>query len=345
MKKIIDNLFKTQTIENTDLLSLLQTNDNENIDYLFNRADEKRKEIYSNKIFIRGLIEISNICPNDCYYCGIRCSNKNFERYRLSKEEIYSCAKEGYNLGFRTFVLQGGEDKFFTTEVLVEIIEKLRKDYPDCAITLSLGEKSKEEYQKLFNAGANRYLLRHETINKEHYYKLHSEKMSYEERLECLKNLKEIGFQTGCGMMIGSPFQTLENLVEDLNFIKQFKPEMVGIGPFIPHHDTPFKNFKQGSLILTLKTLSIIRLLLPNVLLPSTTALATIDEKGREMGIKAGANVIMPNLSPYDVRKKYLLYDNKAYGNSESAQEIQKLREDMEKIGYEIVVERGDFKA
>ena len=309
-----------------------------------NLAEEKRKEIYDNKIYVRGLIEIGNYCKNDCYYCGIRKSNKTCERYRLSKEDILLCCDEGYALGFRTFVLQGGEDAFWNDDFLCDVISCIKSRYCDCAITLSLGERSFDSYKKLRDAGADRYLLRHETADSEHYALLHPQNLTLENRIRCLKDLRELGFQMGCGFMVGSPYQTAKTLAKDLEFIQNFKPDMCGIGPFIPHKDTPFKDFKPGSLELTCYLLSIIRLIYPPVLLPATTALGTIHPNGRELGIKAGANVIMPNLSPLEVRKKYMLYDNKIATGEESAQSIKLLKEKMASIGYRIVTDRGDRK-
>ncbi len=341
---LVDRLEKNHSLELQEYKALIENYSPEIAEYLREKAEKTRKSVYGNSVFIRGLIEISNICKNDCYYCGIRRGNKTCERYRLTKDEILSCCKEGYSLGFRTFVLQGGEDGFFTDDAVCEIIKDIKKSYPDCAITLSLGERSKESYQRLYNAGADRYLLRHETADKEHYGKLHPQEMSFDNRMECLKYLKEIGFQTGCGFMVGSPFQTNENLARDLKFIEEFKPQMCGIGPFITHKATPFKEFPSGSFELTVYLLSIIRLIQPNILLPSTTALGTIHPQGREMGILAGANVIMPNLSPQNTRKKYELYNNKLISGDESAQEIENLKKSMKNIGYEIVTDRGDIK-
>jgi len=289
------------------------------------------------------LIEFTNYCKNDCYYCGIRCSNRNSDRYRLSKEDILSCAEDGYKLGFRTIVLQGGEDPYFTDEMMVDIISSIRKNYPDCAITLSIGEKSYKSYKKFYDAGADRFLLRHETADAKHYQKLHPENLSSENRKRCLYDLKDIGYQVGTGFMVGSPYQTTENISDDLIFIKELEPHMVGIGPFIAHKDTPFKDMNNGSFELTLVLLSIIRLMLPNILLPATTSLATIDKKGREKGIMAGANVVMPNLSPMNVRNKYMLYDGKANTGDEAAESLLHLKESMKKIGYNVVVDRGDF--
>ena len=310
--------------------------------YAAREAVKVRQKIYGNKVYIRGLIEISNICKNDCYYCGIRRSNPNCDRYRLSKEEILDCCKQGYELGFRTFVMQGGEDGFFTDEVLCGIVSEIHHRFPDCAITLSLGERSKESYRQLYEAGANRYLLRHETADKEHYEKLHPKQMSFGHRIQCLKDLQEIGYQVGCGFMVGSPEQTTESLAKDLKFIESFKPDMCGIGPFIPHRDTKYKEEKAGSVELTCYLLSLIRLIHPCVLLPATTALGTLDEKGREKGILAGANVVMPNLSPLSVRKKYELYNNKISTGQESAQGLGELKVKMKAISYEVICDRGD---
>lgn len=310
--------------------------------YLRERAVQVRKAVYGNSVYIRGLIEISNICKNNCYYCGIRAENPNCQRYRLTPEEIISCCEEGYKLGFRTFVLQGGEDGFYTDEILVPLLNKIKNNFPDCAITLSLGERSKGSYQALFEAGADRYLLRHEAVNTELYCKLHPDNMSLKSRLQCLSDLKEIGYQVGCGFMVGAPFQTTRHIAEDLKFIEEFKPHMCGIGPFVPHKDTIFKTEKSGSADLTCYLLSIIRIMHPNILLPATTALGTVESDGRERGILYGANVIMPNLSPESVRKKYDLYDNKLSSGAESAEHIKELKDRMKNIGYEVVIARGD---
>lgn len=309
---------------------------------LAQRADQVRRKYYGNKVFVRGLIEISNYCKNDCFYCGIRRSNDKCHRYRLTEEEILQCCQQGYELGFRTFVMQGGEDGYFNDERICTIVKKIKAQYPDCAVTLSLGERSRDSYERLKAAGADRYLLRHETANEEHYKSLHPEEMSYHNRMDCLCQLKELGFQTGCGMMVGSPGQTTAHIAKDLKFIEEFQPDMCGIGPFIPHHATPLADEKAGSLMETVHLLSIVRLLVPDVLLPATTALGTIHPQGREMGIKAGANVVMPNLSPVDVRKNYELYDNKISTGQESAQCLNELKMRMESIGYEVVTDRGD---
>ena len=342
--KIGQKLVCTGKLEISEYEGLIDNRDDEITEFLKCEAVKKRQEVYENTVFIRGLIEISNICKNDCLYCGIRCSNKECDRYRLTKEEILSCCDEGYSLGFRTFVMQGGEDLHFTDDLLVDIIGEIKKKYHDCAVTLSLGERSYESYKKLYDAGADRYLLRHETADEEHYKKLHPQKMSYKTRMECLKNLKEIGFQTGCGFMVGSPYQTTKTLAKDLKFIEEFSPEMCGIGPFIPHKATDFRDFPSGDVDLTCYLLSIIRLIKPTILLPATTALGTAEQGGREKGILCGANVIMPNLSPQSVRKKYELYNNKLISGNESAQEIENLKKSMKNIGYEIVTDRGDIK-
>lgn len=342
--KLIEKLEKNHSLEIFEYEKLLNSYSEETASLLALKAQKARKEIYSNKVFIRGLIEVSNFCKNDCLYCGIRKSNKNVSRYRLSLHQILDCCVEGYSLGFRTFVLQGGEDMYFTDERLCELILKIKTLFPDCAVTLSLGERSKESYQKLYDAGADRYLLRHETADSFHYSRLHPPQLTLENRIRCLENLKEIGFQVGCGFMVGSPYQTTKELAKDLKFIEEFKPDMCGIGPFVPHHETPFATMDRGSSELTCYLLSIVRLIHPAVLLPSTTALGTIDKSGREKGILSGANVVMPNLSPLNVRAKYELYDNKLSTGDEAAQSVKSLSEKMEAIGYEIVCDRGDIK-
>ncbi len=341
--ELINKLYETSSLSIDEYEYLIINRDEESTKLLKKYAVEKRQQHYSNKVFVRGLIEVSNICKNDCYYCGIRKSNHNCDRYRLTKEKILECCNEGYSLGFRTFVLQGGEDGIFTDPWLCELIESIKQNHPDCAITLSLGERSKESYQKLFDSGADRYLLRHETADSKHYSQLHPDNLSLENRLQCLKNLKEIGFQTGCGFMVGSPYQTTRNIAQDLKFIEEFSPDMCGVGPFIPHKDTMFKNYASGDADLCCYLLSIIRLIKPNILLPATTALGTVESNGRERGILSGANVIMPNLSPMSVRKKYALYDGKISTGEESVQSLYKLKQSMNAIGYEVVVDRGDI--
>ena len=343
MNELIRKLSETHSLSLEEYESLITNRNDESRKLLRELAVKVRREIYGNKVYVRGLIEVSNICRNDCYYCGIRRSNKNCERYRLTRGEILSCCDEGYELGFRTFVLQGGEDSYFSDEILGGIVQDIKTRHSDCAVTLSMGERSRESYRYLRECGADRYLLRHETADSEHYSRLHPSDMSYSNRMDCLRNLRELGYQVGCGFMVGSPFQSTKNLAQDLKFIERFKPEMCGIGPFIPHKDTQFRDCPAGTVELTCYLLSIIRLIYPPVLLPATTALGTIDPVGREKGIMAGANVVMPNLSPVSVRKKYELYDNKICTGEESAQCRECLSSRMSKIGYEIVVDWGDF--
>lgn len=340
MKKIIDKLQKTNDLTDDEFLTLLSQPLEP---YLTQTADAVRRRIYSDKIYIRGLIEISNHCKNNCFYCGIRRANKNVLRYRLNHDDILNCCAEGYGLGFRTFVMQGGEDGYFTDEKMCAVIRDIKKKFPDCAVTLSLGERSYESYKAMYEAGADRYLLRHETACNELYSYLHPQSMSLENRKKCLFDLKKIGYQTGSGFMVGAPNQTLKDIISDIRFLQELEPQMIGIGPFISHKDTPFKDCENGSLELTLKLISVFRLIFPTVLLPATTALGSLSPGGRELGIISGANVIMPNLSPYNVRKLYTLYDNKLSTGSESAQSLSELKSQIKNIGYEIEISRGDF--
>ena len=340
----IDRLEAGEFLDRESYIALIEKRNEELAGYLFGKAAGMREKYYGNRIYIRGLIEFTNYCRNDCYYCGIRKGNRKAERYRLGREEILECCRKGYVLGFRTFVLQGGEDPWYTDDRIAELVRDIKKEHSDCAVTLSVGEKEREAYQKFFDAGADRYLLRHETVCEEHYRTLHPPSMSYAHRQECLRNLKDIGFQTGCGFMVGTPGQTAENLADELLFLKEFQPAMVGIGPFIPHRDTPFGTKAPGSAELTLYLLGLIRLLLPKVLLPATTALGTISDDGRERGILAGANVVMPNLSASLVQGKYELYDHKIYTGAENAAELELLRSRMKQIGCEVTVDRGDTK-
>ena len=312
-------------------------------DLLFQTARKVAREVFGNRIYKRGLIEISSYCKNDCYYCGIRRSNQKAERYRLTKEQILSCCETGYALGFRTFVLQGGEDPYYNDDRMVGIVSEIREKYQDCAITLSLGERSYESYKRLYDAGANRYLLRHESADPEHYRKLHPAEMSLENRKECLWNLKDIGYQVGTGFMVGAPGQTEETLQEDIAFIRKLQPHMIGIGPYVSHKDTPFAGEKNGTLEQTLELLAIFRIMFPHALIPATTSLGTIHPKGREMGILAGANVVMPNMTPVDVLKKNILDDNKICTGEEAAECRQCLEKRMESIGYQLVEDRGDY--
>ena len=339
---LLDKLETNKNLTDDELTLLIEDNAPELAAELALRARAAREKIYGKKVYIRGLIEFTNYCRNNCYYCGIRRDNGKAQRYRLTHEEILACCAAGYQLGFRTFVLQGGEDSYFTDDRLTELIRAIKKSHPDCAVTLSVGERERYSYERLFEAGADRYLLRHETADKAHYESLHPAELSHEHRLQCLRDLKAIGYQVGCGMMIGSPGQTTEHLIEDLRLLQELQPEMVGIGPFIPQHNTPLANSQAGTAELTLKLLSIIRLLLPQVLLPATTALGTIDPQGREKGLLAGANVLMPNLSPVAVREKYALYDNKICMGEEAAECIRCLSKRVEATGYRIVKDRGD---
>lgn len=342
MNRLIDRLSVEHRLPRADFVQLLSSFTPETADYAAARARDTAQAVFGKRIYIRGLIELTSFCRNDCYYCGIQRSNRHAQRYRLTREEILQCAAEGYALGFRTFVLQGGEDPYYTQARMTDIIASLRRNHPDCAITLSVGEQPRETYQAYFDAGADRYLLRHETADEAHYSRLHPAELSGAHRKQCLRWLKEIGFQTGSGFMVGSPFQTPENLADDLLYLANLQPEMIGIGPFIPHHETRFAHMPHGSVELTLFLLSLLRLMFPDVLLPATTALGTLDPMGREKGILAGANVVMPNLSPQDVRSKYMLYDNKIATGAESAQHIADLRARFARIGYEIEIGRGD---
>lgn len=339
----IEHLYEGIPVYRHELANLLRDQDPYILELLRKRADQTRKEHYGTDVYIRGLIEFTNYCRNNCYYCGIRRDNKKALRYRLSHQEILECCDEGYLLGFRTFVLQGGEDGYFTRDLVCQIVSSVKEKYPDCAVTLSIGEWDRSDYQAFYEAGADRYLLRHETACQEHYKRLHPENMSLNTRKECLLALKDIGYQVGSGFMVGSPYQTIENLVDDIFFLAQLKPHMIGIGPFITHKDTPFADMDSGSLNMTLKLISILRLSHPKALIPATTALATIHPEGRELGLKAGANVIMPNLSPARVREKYMLY-NKLSTGVEAAESLEVLKQAVKNAGYEIVVDVGHFK-
>jgi len=340
VKFLLDKLSQKSILQKEEWIFLLSNRDKETLEYAFEKARQVSLQHFGNKVYARGLIEFTNYCKNNCFYCGIRAGNKKVERYRLTKEKILECCQTGNHLGFKTFVLQGGEDPYFTDELLVEIITNIKAKYPDTALSLSLGERSYASYLAFKNAGADRYLLRHETANSEHYSRLHPKNLSGIARKKCLHHLKQAGFQTGTGFMVGSPYQTVENLAEDMMFIAEFQPEMLGIGPFIPHEDTPFADFPAGSVELTLFLLALSRLLLPNVLLPATTALGTLDPTGREKAILAGANVVMPNLSPLQVREQYVLYNNKIATGLEAAEGVEKLAENIASIGYDLVHER-----
>lgn len=338
----IDFLNRQKNLPFDEWRTLLATWDDRDRIYAGEIAGGIARRRFGRKIYMRGIIEFSNYCRNDCLYCGLRNSNSRLSRYRLKEEKILDCCREGYRCGFRTFVLQSGEDAWFTTDRMVELVSAIHTQFPDCAVTLSIGELEQESYQRLFDAGANRYLLRHETADEAHYRKLHPPRLSWSHRIQCLYQLKRIGYQTGCGMMTGSPFQTPDCLTKDMTFLCEFRPQMIGMGPFIPNKDTPFARKPAGSLELTLFLLSLCRIMLPDVLLPATTALATIHPRGREMGVLAGANVVMPNLSPANAAEKYALYNRKfSDGGADAARTL--LQEQMRSIGYEITVSRGDY--
>lgn len=341
MKEIIDKLRNTNNASDSELIRLIDTDDNE---YLFKSADEVRRRIYGTDVYTRGLIEFTNYCKNNCYYCGLRAGNTCLERYRLTKEQILECCKAGYGLGFRTFVMQGGEDAHYSDNEICEIVAAIKKQHPDCAVTLSIGEKSADSYEAYRKAGADRYLLRHETADNEHYSILHPKSMSLDNRKRCLWDLKKLGYQVGSGFMVGSPGQTIQNLVSDLRFLQELEPDMIGIGPFLPHADTPFGDKEKGSLKRCLNLVAILRLMFPYALIPATTALGTIHPMGREMGLKAGANVVMPNLSPTEVRALYKLYDNKICTGEEAAECRQCLGRRVENAGYKLVVDIGNVK-
>ena len=340
---LIRQLCRERVLAREEWTALFSDYDGEDVALAMELARQTAVERFGRRVWFRGIVEFTNICKCDCHYCGIRCSNRKAERYRLTPEDILECCREGYEAGFRTFVLQGGEDGWFTDERLCAIVRSIRERYPDCAVTLSVGERSRESYQALFEAGAERYLLRHETADEDHFRLLHPANQTLQNRMRCLRDLKEIGYQTGCGIMVGAPGQTPETLAADMVFMQELRPQMVGVGPFLPHRDTPFWNEPAGDVELTLLILALCRLMNPNVLLPATTALGTAREDGRMRGILAGCNVIMPNLSPESVRKKYMLYDNKAGTNLTAGEGIALLREQMAQIGYEIVVGRGDY--
>lgn len=339
---LVQELFANNDLSDEGLLELLQTDTfDEN---LFLQADKVRRAVYGNEVYLRGLIEFTNYCKNNCYYCGIRCGNSKTLRYRMRHEDILGACEKGYEMGFRTFVLQGGEDPYFTDDRVCEIVSDIRNRFADCAITLSIGEKSRESYQAYFDAGANRYLLRHESASEALYAKLHPEEMKLDNRKRCLFDLKDIGYQVGAGFMVGAPFQTPEDILEDLRFLQKLDPDMIGIGPFISHKDTPFNDYSNGSLTLTLRLIAILRLLFSHALIPATTALGTIHPEGREMGLKVGANVVMPNLSPKEVREKYMLYDNKICVNEDNSECRDCTQRRVSSVGYRVVTDVGNVK-
>jgi biotin synthase len=341
---LIEKLDAEKALSKPEWMQLIGTYTDEDRAFAADMAREIAVSRFGRNIFFRGIVEFTNICKNDCLYCGIRRDNTEVARYRLSKDDILACCRSGYGAGFRTFVLQGGEDPWYTDEIMADIVAAIRGEFPDCAITLSIGEKTRESYQMFFDAGANRYLLRHETANAEHYRRMHPADQTFENRMRCLRDLKDIGYQTGCGMMAGAPYQTVECLADDMLFMRGFEPAMIGMGPFIPHHQTPFRDFPAGGKELTLMLLSLCRIMLPDVLLPATTALGTVSGDGRKLGVLAGANVIMPNLSPPANRKNYMLYDNKAITGEDAAESLNVLQGHLDEIGYKLVVSRGDYK-
>ena len=341
-QELIKKLNREHSLSMAEWEQLFENYSKEDVIYATELARNIAVENFGRKIYFRGIIEFTNHCKCDCFYCGIRKSNRECQRYRLELSDILACCAEGYENGFRTFVLQGGEDVWFHDERMCEIVRTIKKEYPDCAVTLSLGERSFESYKALKEAGADRYLLRHETADAEHFGVLHPKYQTLESRMECLKHLKSLGYQTGCGIMVGTPGQSVKTLAKDMKFMEEFRPSMIGVGPFLPHKDTPLKDEKKGSVELTLYILALCRILLPKVLLPATTALGTVEADGRKQGVLAGCNVVMPNLSPISVRKKYMLYDEKAGTDVSAAQGIAILRKQMEEIGYEVVVGRGD---
>lgn len=341
MKNIIDKLYSDKDLSDGELKLLINSDSS---DYLFKKSLERKKEFYGLSIYTRGLIEFSNHCKNNCFYCGLRAENTTLCRYRLTKEDILKCCEQGYRLGFRTFVLQSGEDLHYSNDYICEIVYSIKNQHPDCAVTLSIGEKSYESYKAYKNAGADRYLLRHETADETHYSRLHPENMSLKVRKECLFNLKELGFQVGSGFMVGSPYQTDDSLVADLRFLQEIQPDMIGIGPFLPHHDTPFHDMAKGSLTQCLNLIAILRLMFPYALIPATTALGTLYPQGREKGLMAGANVLMPNLSPTGVRELYSLYNDKIHTNEEAAENIGELRRKIISLGFEPLTDIGDVK-
>jgi len=341
----IDKLKCDNYLTRDEWICLLSDWDEEDRAYAAELARAVSRSCFGNRIYVRGLIEFTSYCKNDCYYCGLRHGNQKVGRYRLSEEEILSCCEAGYKLGFRTFVLQGGEDPFYTENKITHIIKRIKTSYPDCALTLSIGERRAEDYRLFREAGADRYLLRHETADDAHYRMLHPASMSLAHRKECLRKLKDLGYQVGCGFMVGTPGQTAQTLAEDMAFIRELRPHMIGIGPFLPQRDTPFGQKSRGSYMLTLFLLSLLRIMERNVLLPATTALGTIHARGREEGILAGANVLMPNLSPASVREKYRIYDNKICTGEEAAEGIARLQSRIQGIGYEIDFVRGDWEA
>jgi biotin synthase len=339
---MIDHLAQTHHLSEQDALYLLDHLSMKEFAYLMEKSRLLTDQIYGKEVFFRGLIELTNVCSMGCYYCGLQCTNQQVQRYRMSAQEVLATVETGYQLGFKSFVWQGGEDSALSDEWLCDLIRQFKFNYPDCVVTLSIGERSRASYQALYDAGLDRYLLRHEAANKALYQRLHPEWMSYDHRMQCLSDLKEIGYWVGCGFLVNPPTQTNEDLVADLMFIQEFKPHMCGIGPFIPHPDTPFKNDIAGNGDQTAVMVALVRLLNPEVLLPATTALATVDPKGRLKGLNAGGNVVMPNLTPADVRKFYEIYAQKKNWGDEAAENVKRAKQDIENLGYQPALTKGD---
>lgn len=342
-KALINKLSKDRCLTLHEWEQLISSFTDEDFEYARSMAQNVAVKQFGKAVYFRGIIEFTNICKNDCYYCGIRRSNKNIIRYRLTKADILEACAEGYSLGFKTFVLQGGEDSFWDDDALCDIVSTIKSLYPDCAVTLSIGERSKESYKRLFESGADRYLLRHEAISQELYEKIHPSGLLLQNRVQCLHDLKEIGYQVGCGFMVGVPLQTAADLALDMQFLSEFKPQMVGIGPFIPHSDTPFRDYPSGNTKLTLFLLSLCRIMLPRTLLPATTALGTASNDGRKQGVLSGCNVVMPNISPQIHREKYMLYDNKIGTLDTTLSALESLKAHMDEIGYTVLMHRGDY--
>lgn len=335
-----DILLKAKThhnLEKSEIIQLLNSDGNE----LFKTADEVRQEFVGDEVHLRGLIEFTNICRQTCKYCGIRRENSKVNRYRLSKDEIISMARHGVRNGFKTLVMQGGEDSFFTKDLICEIIFEIKK--MDVALTLSLGERSFEDYKAFKDAGADRYLLRIETTDKELYKSVHPG-MSFENRKRCLYDLKSLGYETGTGCLIGLPGQTVESLADDILFFKELDADMVGVGPFIPHPETPFAKSSCGSFNLALKVMAITRLLLPNINIPATTAMETLSPNGRLIALQSGANVFMPNITEGVSPSKYEIYPDKSGINGAKNGIIGEINENLKVIGRYVSDTKG-FKA
>ena len=339
-KKLVSKLNETHDLSDSELKMLLESPEPDAD--LFQAADRTRRSVYGEDVYTRGLVEFTNYCKNNCLYCGIRRDNRQVERYRLTDEQIFQSCEVGYSLGYRTFVLQGGEDPYYTDDRICALTTRIKKSFPDCAVTLSIGEKSRESYQRYFDAGADRYLLRHETADDALYKRWHPEEMSLSNRIRCLFDLKDIGYQVGAGFMVGAPFQTTEHLITDLRFLQKLDPDMIGIGPFIHQKDTPFGHYESGTLEMTLRLLAVLRLMFPDALIPATTALGTIDAQGREKGFLAGANVVMPNLTPVSARENYLLYDEKICTGEDALLCRGCLEGRIFGAGYRMVSARGD---